>query len=518
MENTPRRFNLVEEAWIPVVDVGQVSLRQIFTDQGLRALGGNPIQKISIMKLLLAIGQAACTPKDDEEWKALGADGLARKARAYLEDKKDLFWLYGERPFLQMPGIYDIIKKRKANIRLNAKKPKKLNIAQEKIHPRKPGSGDYPDLPAGNNTILTQRNHGVAMDDSGKALFLLSLMPFALAGKQIDHGIVLASNYTSKSAVAKVGPSLGRACYLHTFIFAETLLKTIHLNIFTADKIGELLYYKEGLGIPPWEQMPIAENCEIGKRLLQSYMGVLIPMSRFVLYNLNGLYYTEGIQYPNHKEGWVEPTMAIKHGERGVQVLQAKTEKKPWRDLTALMSYVASERGYDCIQLQYGLDHAKNAQYEEITIWSGGMDVSGDSFGQKVKGADDYVQSEVSLQTEFIGKPWFAHLKAEMGMLEEMAKTTYGAVQGYSGHLKMAGKDQAAQASNLFWQLAERKFQELVDACNEQTDTATVALRRIYAGYAHRAYDACAPRGTARQLEAWAAHRPNLGKYLVAAK
>ena len=70
MENTPRRFNLVEEAWIPVVDVGQVSLRQIFTDQGLRALGGNPIQKISIMKLLLAIGQAACTPKDDEEWKA----------------------------------------------------------------------------------------------------------------------------------------------------------------------------------------------------------------------------------------------------------------------------------------------------------------------------------------------------------------------------------------------------------------------------------------------------------------
>lgn len=103
-------------------------------------------------------------------------------------------------------------------------------------------------------------------------------------------------------------------------------------------------------------------------------------------------------------------------------------------------------------------------------------------------------------------------------MLEEMAKNTHGAVQGYSRHLKMPGKDQAAQASNLFWQLAERKFQELVDACNEQTDTATVALRRIYAGYAHRAYDACAPRGTARQLEAWAAHRPNLGKYLVAAK
>ena len=82
----------------------------------------------------------------------------------------------------------------------------------------------------------------------------------------------------------------------------------------------------------------------------------------------------------------------------------------------------------------------------------------------------------------------------------------------------MDGKNHAAEASNLFWQLAEGKFQDLVDACYEATEASTVALRRTFAGYANRAYDAHAPRDTARQLEAWAAHRPNLGKFLATAE
>ena len=66
--STENRFNLIEEPWIPFVDVGLVSLRQIFTHSGYRALGGNPVQKIALTKLLLAIAQAAATPADDEAW------------------------------------------------------------------------------------------------------------------------------------------------------------------------------------------------------------------------------------------------------------------------------------------------------------------------------------------------------------------------------------------------------------------------------------------------------------------
>ena len=46
------RFNLIDEPWIPVVDKGLVSLKQVFSEPCLRALGGNPVQKIALMKLL----------------------------------------------------------------------------------------------------------------------------------------------------------------------------------------------------------------------------------------------------------------------------------------------------------------------------------------------------------------------------------------------------------------------------------------------------------------------------------
>jgi CRISPR system Cascade subunit CasA len=84
-----KKFNLVEEVWIPIANAGRVSLRQVFQDKNLCALGGNPVQKIALLKLLLAICQRACPLADDEAWSTLGAAGLADKALAYLEEQRD---------------------------------------------------------------------------------------------------------------------------------------------------------------------------------------------------------------------------------------------------------------------------------------------------------------------------------------------------------------------------------------------------------------------------------------------
>ncbi len=73
------RFNLVDEPWIPIASEGLVSLKDIFTQPRFKALGGNPVQKISLIKLLLAICQTASTPKDDEDWAKLGSEGMAKK-------------------------------------------------------------------------------------------------------------------------------------------------------------------------------------------------------------------------------------------------------------------------------------------------------------------------------------------------------------------------------------------------------------------------------------------------------
>ena len=100
-----KRFNLIDEPWLPVADKGRVSLRRIFTDADCRALGGNPVEKIALMKLLLAIAQAAATPEDETAWGALGAQRLAEKCLTYLDQWHDRFDLYGDKPFLQMPAI-----------------------------------------------------------------------------------------------------------------------------------------------------------------------------------------------------------------------------------------------------------------------------------------------------------------------------------------------------------------------------------------------------------------------------
>ena len=84
----PNRFNLVDEPWIPVAGRGLVGLATIFSDQSLSALGGNPVQKIALTKLLLAIAQSAYTPTDDEDWKTIGTSGMAKKSLAYLTTKK----------------------------------------------------------------------------------------------------------------------------------------------------------------------------------------------------------------------------------------------------------------------------------------------------------------------------------------------------------------------------------------------------------------------------------------------
>ena len=99
------RFNLIDEPWIPVADAGLVSLRQVFSNTELQALGGNPVQKLALMKLLLAIAQAAATPENDQQWQALTPTTLASQCLDYLAKWHDRFYLYGANPFLQMPTI-----------------------------------------------------------------------------------------------------------------------------------------------------------------------------------------------------------------------------------------------------------------------------------------------------------------------------------------------------------------------------------------------------------------------------
>ncbi len=494
MEN---KFNLIDEPWIPVADQGRVSLKQIYSQSEYRSLGGNPVQKIAVMKLLLAIAQAANTPENNKEWKELGQVGLANNCLQYLEKWHDRFYLYGERPFLQMPAV---------------------SVARVQKY-----GAVLPEVSTGNTTVLSQIQIERSLVDAEKSLLLLTLMGFALSGKKTDNSVILSAGYSGKlnnkgkPSSGKHGPSVAHLGTLHSFLIGDSLHQTFWLNLLSLQQIQQINMFPAGLGLAPWEQMPVGENCEQAQQLKQSLMGRLIPLCRFTLLTEGGLHYTEGLAHSGYKEGVTDPSTAVNYSGKVPKVLWANPEKRPWRELTALLSFFGQNqsKSFQSWQIQCGLERVRDVT-NKFAIWSGGLSVSSNAGEQYVSGSNDYVESQVWLESATLGQIWFTQLESEMEGLDQLSKVLYGRVIAFFKAQMMDGSKLAAQASHLFWQFCERDFQDLVNACdqNEEDTRKREQLRRRFAGYVLQTYDQYCPKDTARQLDAWAKCKPNISKYL----
>lgn len=484
-------FNLIDEPWLPIADVGRVSLRQVFSEPSYRALGGNPVQKIALMKLLLAIAQAAYTPEDEDAWQALGAEGLAQRCLAYLEQWHERFYLYGDKPFLQMPAI-----------------------AAAKLQSY---GAVLPEIANGNTTVLKHTQIEQVLIDADKALLLITLMGFALGGKQVDNSISLSTGYVGKSSSGKSGPAVARNGLLHSLLLGQNLWHSLWLNLWSKEALDATGLYQQGVGIAPWEQMPEGEACSTAQGLQQSLMGRLLPLCRFCLLKKDGLHYSEGIAHADYNGGMFDPTVAIDTSAKKTKALWANPEKRPWRELTALLSLFSQgkNRGFQCWQVDMGLKRVAIAD-PVFALWSGGLKVTNSMGEEQPRKADDFVESQVWLNGETLGDNWFATLQGEMTGLDEIAKALYACVMAYFKTQLVDGKNMAALATHHYWQLCERDFQNLLDNCGqgEENRSARRRLRQRFASYVQQAYDRYCPQDTARQLDAWAQCRPKLGKYL----
>jgi CRISPR system Cascade subunit CasA len=487
MENS---FNLIDEPWIPVADIGRVSLRQIFTKPYYQRLGGNSIQKIATMKVLFAIAQSAITPADEYEWEKITSKDLADQCLVYLGKWYDRFYLYGENPFLQLRAI---------------------SIAKEQNE-----GALMPQIATGNTTVLFYSQVEQKLDDADRALLLLVLMGFALGGKKTDNSVVLSKGYEGKSKTGKPGPAIAYMGLLHNFSLGETLMQTLLYNLFTHENISEIGLFAEGIGTAPWEKMPAGEDCPTAQALKKSLMGRLVPMCRFCLFTKDKVHYSEGISHLNYPDGIFDPTIAINSSGSKNKVLWVDPEKRPWRQLPALLGFIKQGSSqFDCLQLRISLFRA-GVLNQSFAIWSGGLRVSSNAGEQYVTGGDDFVESEVELTGETINEPWFNCLKIEMTEMEKIAAKLYGSILSYFKAQLSDGQALAAQGANIFWQLSEQDFQKLINACDDSPDAVAVrySLRNKFATYIFKAYDHFCPYDTARQMEAWAKCRPNLSTYL----
>lgn len=483
-------FNLVDEAWIPIAGKGLASLRDIFAREDISALGGNPMQKIALLKLFLAIAQAAHTPQDDAGWVALQPKGLSEACLAYLAKWREAFWLYGERPFLQMPAI---VKAEKTSF-----------------------GALLPHIATGNTTLLLDLQREQRMSDAEKALLAVVLMGFGFGGKKTDNSVVLTPGYTGKNndkgkeGTGKPGTLLGFLGYQHHFLNGSSLLESIWFNMLTADDLHTLAVFPVGVGIPPWERMPAGEDCVTARALKGSLMGRLVPLSKFLLLAEDGIHYSDGILHANHKSGGFDPSLAMDTSGKEPKVLWTDPVKQLWRNLPALLAFLAGRQAMSCFGIQCGIARVRK-QCPHFGLWAGGIRVSSNAGEQYASGSDDFMESTVRLASEDVGEAWFAALEDEMQELDTLSGIVYRTVRGYGKEQKINADAQAKTASAIFWQLCGSQAQVLVDACGNGTNRD---LRPVFATFVHRAYNSVCPRDTARQLEAWAANRPNTAKYL----
>ncbi|WP_330982671.1 MULTISPECIES: type I-E CRISPR-associated protein Cse1/CasA [Enterobacterales] len=492
MAENENRFSLIEEPWIPVVDVGRVSLRQLFSEPHLRAFGGNAQQKIALMKLLQALCQSAVTLKDEQQWLALRPKGVSHAVLAYLDKWQDRFWLYGDRPFLQMPAI-----------------------ARAEI---KPFGTVQPEVSTGNTTVLTERQSEKALSDADKALLLVVQMSLALGGKKTDNSVVLSAGYRGKTndkgkpATGRFGPGLAFLGLMHSFCVGETLAETFWLNLLTQKEIALFTQYPQGCGVAPWEQMPEGEDCAVARSLKQTLMGRLVPVSRFCLLAEAGLHYSEGISHSSYKEGLYDPSVLVNKKGKELKVQWINPGRRPWRELTSLLAFLSPQQSeWECEQLRMATDKASLSQ-RCFGIWSGGLSVSSNAGEQYVSGSDDQVESLYWLDPAHLGDSWFYHFKNEMSGLEGLAKTLYGSVSRWCREMKLEPKEYAARATEHYWQLCETQAQTLLESSPDSDQR--LRLRKQFAEYVYRVYDATCSGQNARQLGAWAEARPVLTDYL----
>ena len=516
------KYNLLDENWIPVVGVGKVGLKRIFSDSSLSALGGNPIEKIAVFKLLLAIAQTACTPKDEDEWKSLGRSGMQEKVLEYLDSHRDCFWLYGEKPFLQVPEIAD-------EAHCSDKK---------KFAPVQIGNGKFPDLYADNNTVVSEYDYlDITNKTAELALFLITVQNFALRGKQVNNKIKLADEMPPKSIIANPGPSLGFNKFLHSFILLDSILGSIYLNLFSMEDL-DASGIVTSLGIPFWEKMPKSENDEIAKNSKDTLLGHLIPMSRFVYFTESGIFFTEGITYHLSKEekkknkdfvSWKEFSISWKLDEKNeMKYLSADVSKRPWRLLTSLL-VKNLEAEYQNLGIRIALKKLLSVNdCDSFIIWSGGLDVGGDSFGMKIKENNDYVESELLLQKSIFstseGFSFFKNISNVMAKMNNCEGKLEYSVSSYFMELQNKkltdGKarksiidDRLGIPKQEFWQLCEGEFQNVIDICSGDNaeENLKPVLKKIRS-FVSQIYDETCPKDTARQMEAWAKNKPFMKK------
>ena len=490
------RYNLIEENWIPSVSRNFVSLKDIFNCDIPINIGGNAIEKISILKFLLAIVQVAVKPKNRADILNLQNEEMCKQVLNYLENNYNLFYLYGKKPIFQIPNVYAAKVKTFSEVSL--------------------------EIASGNTSVLYSSQRERDFTESDKVLLLLTMMGFAAGGKKVDNSLVLTPGYKLKSnekgnpCSSKYGPSLGFKGYLHTFLVRENIIDTLRLNLFPEDYIDNLSLFPAGIGNPPWECPPKGEACDFALNISRSYLGSLIPYSRFMLLCEDGIHFTEGIRYDSNHNERHDLSMSVMLNTKKPRVLWVEPERSVASELKYFLNQDQDSKNYFyCHQIQNALlnltEEEKNirSSTSELKIWSGGLKLSSKAGEQYCSGNDDYHFEELEIDSRLHKQEFQELFFKYVEIIKNYESLLYYSVRFYNEELNLDYAKYIADASNYFWHILREEITYLFDLIEYDDEKV---LKNFVFKKTCQIYNEICPATSAIRIMAHAKHSPGLNK------
>lgn len=487
-------MNLVTEPWIPVLHSNGerrlASLHQVFTEgRNYADLAVRPHERIALMRLLIAIAQAALDgPKDIGEWDAV-LKRLPVEADSYLEKWREAFHLFHpQRPFLQIAELEECSEKPTLASKLD------FALASGRgstlfDHSGIPGVGEK------------QRERKFAPESL--AMMLLTYQNFSPSG-----GLPVAK--WGKTKTAQVGnpdaPCIPDSM-CHAFLRASDLLKTVHLNLLCKDTVA-CSRYGGKWGQPVWELMPSSpEDVGAIENATSTYLGRLTPVSRWVrlLPDRTHMICGKGFDYVSQRLSEPSSTIVLRNDTR--RALGIRPDRAVWRELSAML---VKQQG------DAGMGHGPLALVNLGETDDCDLIVSALIRNPGQQDIEDAVESVLFVPHKLRSQLGSARYEDEVSFADKLSQRLGWAVEtwrknadgGWEGRIKSAGPKSTALRH--FWTSVE-KLRPLLLAHIEALGTTADAVEQTQARWrkavwaaAFDAYRLSCGQDTPRQVRAYA--------------
>ena len=474
-------MNLTTDPWIPVLrsdgSRSVLSLHGLFNEaHTLRDLAVKPHERISLMRLLLCVTQAALDgPADEEEWLESRIK-IQSRVQGYLEKWGSGFELFGDGPrFLQLANLEPAIGNEEGNAAT------KLDLT----------------LSTGNNSTLFDNGAGESrhMTPARIALNLLTFQCFAPGGRigiARWNGKDTPGNGSSKHAPCT--PS----SMLHTLVIGATLLDTITRNLLTTELVDD--NYPKGRGKPVWEA-PVTSVSEADaiENATMTYLGRLVPISRAIRVQESGhsVVLANGLDYPIFPT-FREASATIVKRKDELKILPASTGRSIWRQLHAITVKRRADTDQSAGPLTLAISH--NTEDRDGILWIGALATSGNG---KI---EDVIEATYVVPPELFDPFGQAAYERGVQFADEKSTALSKAIGSYAKSLEIDGPAYE-RARQHFWTTIEQSLDSLFDVARKTTPPDQLGVSpwgRAVHSAALTAYEHSCPRTSSRQIQAYA--------------